>query len=549
MVPNLYAAECINLTEDLTITESTIICKNDYYFNDTNSNGVIFINEDNVFLDCNFSSIIGNNTINSVGIKTYRDNITIKNCNLSNYNTGIWIESSEDSFITNISLFNISRGIYLRANDGTIVENVFTNESWGTSLGAITAYLTSNVIIKDSFITHSRGPGIYIMANSWNNTIIDNTVYQTLGVGDAQGIVTSMDNSSYNSIINNTINFANWNGIDIGSHNNSIINNTIINSGHHGIDIVDTHPTIGGRQIQNNTIIGNVIIWNEMSLNSTGIYLLNASYNTIKNNTIINVPSDRKDTNGWGIVISGGEASINNLIENNYIINSSSFAMLSSGENNSFISNRMANLTYSSIHLASSFNTYWTKDIFTNNRYDDKVAKYYIDTEKVFSEIEETSEISHAIEFFNFAELNLTYDGIKKLNIHSRSVNLTLSWPNNDIYDANEDEVIASGVDNYTLELEAGDSIIVGNFVDTENPIENVVCHNVLSDTLDQFTGFVSLLSLMFLALVMTAIYYDKELFNVNFSAFTGCAKLVVAVVILFALTIVLLKKMANIIC
>lgn len=81
---------CVKLNEvgNIEITEDTHICPNDYEMDDYGDYGAIIIKQPGVTLNCHGASITG--TGRGVGIMIFRvDNVTIKNCKLFGYESGI----------------------------------------------------------------------------------------------------------------------------------------------------------------------------------------------------------------------------------------------------------------------------------------------------------------------------------------------------------------------------------------------------------------------------------------------------------------------------
>ena len=83
---NAASAQCVDLSglNEYIVNESVEICPGTYYMNDTDNDGVIIINADNITLDCNGSTIVGNGSGSGIGA-TNHNNITIENCIVKNY--------------------------------------------------------------------------------------------------------------------------------------------------------------------------------------------------------------------------------------------------------------------------------------------------------------------------------------------------------------------------------------------------------------------------------------------------------------------------------
>jgi hypothetical protein len=74
----------------VTSTENNTLCGGgNYQFNDTGNDGVIIVMSDNVLLDCNGTTIIGNSSGRGIVVSGSRTNVTIRNCNVNKYYQGI----------------------------------------------------------------------------------------------------------------------------------------------------------------------------------------------------------------------------------------------------------------------------------------------------------------------------------------------------------------------------------------------------------------------------------------------------------------------------
>ena len=88
--------ECVVPYDGMDISEDTIFCEGSYNI----SNG-INIEADGITLDCNNAEIIGSQ--GSQGIRIFnKQNVTITNCKITNYHTGIYLKVSRyNKFIHN----------------------------------------------------------------------------------------------------------------------------------------------------------------------------------------------------------------------------------------------------------------------------------------------------------------------------------------------------------------------------------------------------------------------------------------------------------------
>ncbi|MFC1768384.1 right-handed parallel beta-helix repeat-containing protein, partial [Nanoarchaeota archaeon] len=271
-----------------SLTESRVLTGADD-LEDCDGNG-LNISAEGVTLDCNGHNIIGNGTgSGSVGINIQSyDNVTIKNCIVSNYSTAIKI-SGTNTTIRNNTIFNASTaGLNVQTSNNLIVENDIFNI---TSYGIISSANSDN-IISENDISGYCNYGIYL-TNEDNTRVNDNFI----------------ENCSYGT------------AIDVTSSNISIVNNTYTNNTNEGIYLWNYLSYNGSSTIENNTIIGS---------GDHGIYLYLSRDDTIRNNRI--------SKNGQGIEIahSGNINLYDNTINNNtndgILILNSSNGTISGGE-------------------------------------------------------------------------------------------------------------------------------------------------------------------------------------------------------------------------
>ena len=88
----------------------------------TNGSAIIF-NASNITLDCNGFTLTGNGT--GAGISANRTNITIQNCIITNYTTGINLTTNDSFFINNTADNNTEYGFFLNTSSN----NTFTNNT------------------------------------------------------------------------------------------------------------------------------------------------------------------------------------------------------------------------------------------------------------------------------------------------------------------------------------------------------------------------------------------------------------------------------------
>ena len=195
------------ITESKTLTED---------LNCPYGNGII-ISANNIVLDCNGHSIIGPGS-SYYGIYNYGyDNVTIKNCNITGFNYGVYFYDHvyygtiTNNTVNSNSLYGIFLDSYSQYN--TITDNTANNNHHGIHLYTY----SSNNIVTDNTANNNIGAGIYIQWRTSYNTISDNTINNNMyGIGfDTY--------CEYNNVTDNTASNNNY-GINIAGSSNNIIN-------------------------------------------------------------------------------------------------------------------------------------------------------------------------------------------------------------------------------------------------------------------------------------------------------------------------------------
>lgn len=194
--------------DDLYINSDTTLCPGVYNIADSGEPGVIIINASNVVLDCNGAIINGTMTGSDYGIysRDY-DNVTIKNCNVMNYLTGIELEMSSDSTITHNNLSFNRYGIYLFYSDDSMVTNNNANSNKYKGIGLASS--SNNLVTNNN--ANANGDGIFLGSFSQNNKIAGNNASSNKQAG-----IYIYGDSSSNKFSNNRMN-NNLYGIYLGS--------------------------------------------------------------------------------------------------------------------------------------------------------------------------------------------------------------------------------------------------------------------------------------------------------------------------------------------
>jgi len=138
----------------------------------------LLFSRDDVTLDCNNKLILGNNNPNSYGIRLVgRKNITIKNCIVMNYSSGIMVDSSSDISILNSAIReSIDAGIVVNSSRSILIYKSSLLEN------AVGIWLESshNTTLSSNMI-HYNKDGIKIEYSDYirilNNSACSSTYY------------------------------------------------------------------------------------------------------------------------------------------------------------------------------------------------------------------------------------------------------------------------------------------------------------------------------------------------------------------------------------
>jgi len=161
--------------DDMYITQNTTLAPGFYNVIDnqaTGQKGAILMNTNNVFLDCNGSTINGT----GIGIKIFNaNNVVLKNCKITGYWEGVRLTNATNSIITNNSITSNSQGItYVDypSHGNLITNNNVSNNLWqGIGIGGFSNFnnITNNVINGNNRF------GVFL--GGTNNTFVDsNTI-------------------------------------------------------------------------------------------------------------------------------------------------------------------------------------------------------------------------------------------------------------------------------------------------------------------------------------------------------------------------------------
>ncbi|MCK4497381.1 MAG: right-handed parallel beta-helix repeat-containing protein, partial [Candidatus Aenigmarchaeota archaeon] len=202
-----------NITEDTVLTQDLLNC----------SSG-LNIGADNIMLDCNGHTVSGTLSGQQFhGIFAEgRDNITIKNCIISNYlnSSAIYLNQTHNSRLDNNTVLDSGSGIVLEnSTNNNVTNNRVNDTNWAISLwqsshlnriinntlacGGVFLNSGDNNTLSNNTIHNNNGTGIYL-EDCFDNIISNNTVYNNTDEGIY--LKSSDGNLIYNNYLNNTFN-------------------------------------------------------------------------------------------------------------------------------------------------------------------------------------------------------------------------------------------------------------------------------------------------------------------------------------------------------
>jgi hypothetical protein len=205
----------------------------------------------NVAIDCAGFAVTGNNTLNTYGIISNQFNTSVRNCNISGFDTGIFFNGADNgsiintsaicavdfslgtahsiAFYLNNSKYNLlqddvavstySRGLFYSKSDYNTISNLSA-----TGVQAILAEYSSGTVIANS---SGKGVNVGMLFRNSAGNSISNSYFSAHSTNAAL----SMVNMTLSSFLNNTFNGSGVYAIflfSIGIRNNTFIGNTLI---------------------------------------------------------------------------------------------------------------------------------------------------------------------------------------------------------------------------------------------------------------------------------------------------------------------------------
>ena len=360
-------SSCINPTSgatDAIVENNTLLGTGGVYLDDsphraiirnniinTTGTGINVVGGSNVSIDCQGKSIVGTNTSSTYGIYSTQFNTTIRNCNISNFQHGIFLSSATNGLVENTNISTSwaassslprGNGIYVSGGGNHTISNVIANTT-GIGQGIFLASTTigSNMTNIVAFGKGTNGRGLYLSSSGYN-TINNATVYS--GTSNSLGITGVSSNNNINGI---TISSVAESAIYIDGGPNTSIDcqgKTIIGT--------NTSGAYGIYSSQFNTTIRNCNISNF----STAIGFIGATNGLIDNVSLYSTRATDYAANGEGLYLATGANG--NTIRNSYIWSAQGYASVMSAADNNVFTN---------VTTIAATKTGWTPQNADNN--------------------------------------------------------------------------------------------------------------------------------------------------------------------------------------
>ena len=326
-----WGTECSTaIAEDCTITSSfTFPSPTIYRLDDNNTNGAIIINANNIVVDFNGSTILGNynytSGVNRNGIKNSKSNVTLKNVTVGGYRIAVYFSGNiNTSYLQNATINDSTWGIYVGNNGNSSISNTLiynstrTIQVYNVRRGGNTTFINN--------VVYGNG-GIQIINNS--NVNLSNNIISNI-TNRATPIWFEVDGNT--NFINNTVDNCNASMVYIDHNDNATISGNILKNSNY-TNVVSYLLDVNGDQgmnyiISNNTLLnsprglelrgeanftvnGNYFNYFDVAINGYGV-----SNVTLINNNITNIT---RNDDGYNIGIYFQSNSNNITLQNNSI--------------------------------------------------------------------------------------------------------------------------------------------------------------------------------------------------------------------------------------
>jgi parallel beta-helix repeat protein len=204
--------------DGLTISLNTTLCNGTYYIN--TSSVMLTAGADYLDVVCNNTVMIGN-TVGAGFVVSGRTNVTVENCNFTNYSYGLWaISSATNMVFRNVNTSDNSYGVAYYSDVGYLLGGRSDGDNWGVYVN------NADYITVDNREFHG-GSSAIAAPNANVSVFTNNRIYDA----SSSGILlwTTGGQTSNNTVINNNTITNSGTGISltVDVYNVSIYNNTL----------------------------------------------------------------------------------------------------------------------------------------------------------------------------------------------------------------------------------------------------------------------------------------------------------------------------------
>lgn len=297
---------------------------------------------DDVLLDCRGNDVVGYTNSSSGIVADSVENVTVRNCNINGFYSGIVFDGVNNSQLVNVSSnSNFASGISLEKSHGNRVEGSEANGNWD---GIFLENSTNNTIVDNS-AHRNKIDAVHLFYGSFNNTVRNNDLTENKGHGVAPAVCGNVIEDNLAGA-GGSVKYV-QNAEDVSVEDTSFYSEIIFCN-------------------VNNSVIANVTIENS-ELNNDGILLVNSNNNTVRDSYFRDVrtgvylfrSSDNNKVIGNSIYSSDlgiriRKDSKNNLVAGNQVVNTTSYlkAVKNSNENR-FSKNNLSGYKFSFINNES----------------------------------------------------------------------------------------------------------------------------------------------------------------------------------------------------
>jgi len=271
----------------------------------------IVVERSNIVVDGRGYTVLGGGAGTGIYLRSYADNVTIRNLEVRNFYYGIGIASSSN-IIQNNTIISCSVGVWMaEVWDTSITKNRILGNDYGIDTNTV-----FNITISENTISLNQYGVLFYFA--FNSTISGNRI----GGSNHNGI--KFYKSSDNTLSRNNITANKQRGIELSESSSNVLSgNNIVANDWDGIGLFSSsnHNMVSGNSITANGDSGillgysssyNSFFGNNIANNDQGIYFYESStYNSISGNDVAN--------NIYGVMLHGSSGNI--ICHNNFVDN------------------------------------------------------------------------------------------------------------------------------------------------------------------------------------------------------------------------------------